>query len=96
MLYNDDDRLFVFVGERFSILSSGELYVRDVEHADLNQMFKCFTHNTLTGERQTGGPAHLLETGMYRLYLSNSTRNIMYDLIMYNYTYIITTNTLRL
>lgn len=49
--------------ERYSLLRSGELHIRQVLRNDSYSSYRCVTRNLLTGEEKTSDPAHLIVVG---------------------------------
>lgn len=47
-------------GGRYSLMSSGELHVRNVTTTDSYNLYRCVTRNLLTGEEKTSDPARLI------------------------------------
>ena len=52
-------------GERFSVLPSGELHIRDVQAEDSYVSYRCTTRNILTGEEKVSDPATLFVIGEF-------------------------------
>lgn len=59
------ERYFFSTDERFSLLASGELHIRDVRTSDSYLQYRCITRNVLTGDERTSDPATLYVIGAY-------------------------------
>jgi len=50
-------------GERFSIMSNGDLHIRDVTSDDSHKPLRCTTYNTLTNDTRASAQARLYVIG---------------------------------
>lgn len=57
-------RLRHLTGDRISVLSDGELHIRDIRDEDKYSMYTCVARNILTGDEKPSKAAYLHVHGM--------------------------------